>query len=70
MAPSLGHRIRTARNNAGLTREQLGAQIGVNWRTVARYENDETQEISYVKLAAIAKATSKPLAYFVGKVAA
>lgn len=48
----------------------MAPRVGVNWRTIARYENDQTLRISYETLAAIAKATGKSVTYFVGKVAA
>lgn len=67
MAPSLGNRIRTARDAAGLTREEVAARIGVNWRTLARYESGETKRISYETLVEIAVATGKPISYFLPK---
>ena len=33
-----GAQIATARYNAGLTRKELAAKIGVSWRTVEKWE--------------------------------
>ncbi len=34
--------VRTARRSLGLTWKQLGERLGVNWRTVARWERGES----------------------------
>jgi transcriptional regulator with XRE-family HTH domain len=67
---TMGSRIKAARDEAGLTREQLGKAIGVNWRTVARYERGETLNVSVTNLSRIARVTRKPLEYFITEVAA
>ena len=41
IVPDWGKRIRKARENRGLTRQQLGAMIGEKTNTVAKIENQE-----------------------------
>lgn len=64
MTDGLSTRIRAARDDVGLTREQMAPKIGVTLRTLARWENGETQRISTDSLLAVARVTRKPLAYF------
>lgn len=71
MADLLSERIRQARTDAGLTREQLFPLLGVSLRTLTRWESGETTRISMEKVTRIAEVTGKPLAFFVtDKVAA
>lgn len=70
MADELSHRIRKAREDAGLTREQAAPQLGVTLRTLARWERGETKRISTDDLLKVARLTRKPLSYFLGKAAA
>lgn len=65
MADLLSERIRTARLEAELTMEKMAPQLGVTLRTLSRWESGETQRISVAMVAAIARLTGKPLAYFV-----
>jgi transcriptional regulator with XRE-family HTH domain len=60
----LAARIRTARKEAGLTREHLAGKIDVSLATVVRYETGRTQNISTVRLSRIAEATGKPIVWF------
>lgn len=62
---TVGSRIRQARTETGLTREQLAPHVGVTLRTLARWENDETPNIPATKLALLARVTGKPLSYFI-----
>jgi transcriptional regulator with XRE-family HTH domain len=65
VASSIPTRIRSARDDAGLTREQMAPQVGVTLRTLSRWESGETPGISFASLSRIAEVTGKPLAYFV-----
>jgi transcriptional regulator with XRE-family HTH domain len=66
----LAKKIRKARTDAALSRETLAGALDVSLATLVRYETGRTQRISAEMLIAISKATGKPLAYFLGKVAA
>lgn len=68
MADTLSIRIRSARDEAKLTREQMAPMVGVTLRTLARYESGETQRISVVMLLRIARVTGQPLTYFLNGV--
>lgn len=70
MADALATKIREARNEAELSREQLASALGVSLSTVVRYETGRTQRISTDTLLEIARATRKPLSFFLGQVAA
>lgn len=63
-------RIREARKDAGLSREQLAAHLGVSLATVVRMETGRTQRISVESLLKIGEATGKPLAWFLNGAAA
>ena len=61
----IGRRIRTARDDAGLTQRALAALIGVeDAQSVSRYERGIT-EVTTRRLERIAEATGKPMSYFV-----
>ena len=64
MADSLSDRIRQARDDAGLTREQMFPMVGVSLRTLSRWESGETTRISLDNVARIAEVTGKPMSYF------
>lgn len=66
----LASKIRQARTEAGMSREGLAGRLGVSLATVIRLETGRTQRISTDTLVGIAKATKKPLSFFLGKVAA
>lgn len=70
MTDRLASKIRSARAEAGLSREQLAAALGVSLSTVVRYETGRTDRIQMATLLGIAKATKQPLTYFLGKAAA
>lgn len=70
MADHLADRIRQARVEAELSRETLAGDLGVSLATVVRYETGRTKRLSADRLIEIAKATGKPLSYFLGKAAA
>lgn len=65
VADKVSSRIRSARTEAGLTREQMAPRLGVTLRTLSRWESGETPGISFTSLALIAEVTGKPIAYFV-----
>jgi len=56
-----GDRIKQARTEAGFTQDELADLIGVGMRQVQYYEADESDP--YRKLAKIAEATGKPIAW-------
>jgi transcriptional regulator with XRE-family HTH domain len=61
-----GHRIREARLAAGLTQASLARAADTSERNIVRWEND--QNAPRIKhLAAIARATGKDIAFFVGE---
>ena len=67
MADQLGHRIRTAREEAGLTQEQFAPTLGISLRTLTRYESGETQRISTDMLLKIARVTGKTVGFFLAE---
>lgn len=61
---TLGSRIRAARLEAGFTNsEQLAVRLRVGQRTVQRWETGKSDP-TIEKLIEVAKATGKPLAFF------
>ncbi|WP_327329825.1 helix-turn-helix domain-containing protein [Streptomyces sp. NBC_01201] len=60
----LGQRLATARRNAGLSQEQLGNLVGVERRTIQRYESGE-RDPRFTDLLLIADALGIDLAYLV-----
>lgn len=66
---SVPTRIRSARVEAGLTREQMAPKVGVTLRTLARWENGETERISFASLQRVANATGKHVSWFFGDAA-
>lgn len=55
----LGERIKQARQEAGLTQDQLADLVGVGMRQIQYYESGESDP--YRKLRQIAEATGKPI---------
>lgn len=70
MGDTLSSRIRTAREEASLSREAVAAALGVSLATVVRMETGRTKRITTDTLVTIANVTGKPLSYFLGTVAA
>ena len=65
----LGRRIRTAREDAGLTQSELADRIGLSHpQSISRYERGET-EVPQKRLRRIGEATGKQLSYFVADTA-
>ena len=60
---SLGQRIKAARRDARMTTTTLAYSLGVDPRTVARWQSDEADP-SIERLAQIARVLDKPPSYF------
>lgn len=60
-----GTKIKEARHAAGMTQARLAQTIGTRERNIIRWENDQHEPRAEF-IAAIAKATNKPLEFFVG----
>ena len=59
----LGKRIREARGDANLTLSQVARALGVDVRTVARWQSDDSRP-SYERLVAFAALVGKPPSWF------
>jgi transcriptional regulator with XRE-family HTH domain len=70
VADELASKIREARTDAALSREQVAAALGVSLSTIVRYETGRTTRIATATLLEIAKVTQKPLSFFLGQAAA
>ncbi|WP_256220579.1 helix-turn-helix domain-containing protein [Streptomyces sp. CC53] len=57
----LGHRIAEHRRAAGLSQDQLASRIGVERRSIQRYERGE-RDIAYTAVVLIADALDVPVA--------
>lgn len=66
--PQIGARIRQARKDAGLSTYKLAVALGVDPRSVARWQADEVTP-SVVRLGQIADVLGKPLSYFIEEAA-
>lgn len=62
-ATKIGKRIREARKSAGLNPERFAVKLNISVATVQRWETGRT-EPTLSKLTAVAKATGKPLSFF------
>lgn len=63
----LGERIAKAREDAGLTQQELADRIGIKTaQSISRYERGAT-EVRTRRLERIAEATGKPLEFFIGE---
>lgn len=60
-----GYRLRTARENLGMTQEDLAARLGKNQNSISAYENG-TRAIRITDLPELAEVLSVPVAYFFG----
>lgn len=65
----LASRIRVARTEAGLTREQMAVTLGVSLPTIQRWETGRA-EPSFRRVQEIAAATGKPIGWFVAEAVA
>ena len=61
--PDLARRISSARTNAHLSQQELGASIGVSDKSISAYEKGRSQP-PLKNLQKIADATHHPLTYF------
>lgn len=59
----IGHKVRLAREGAGLSQEEVGRRLGCSGVTVSSWETGK-RRISLEDLYAVAKVLGKPLAYF------
>lgn len=62
----LGKRIRIARNEAKISQEELGNQLGVSFQQVQKYEKG-TNRVGAARLQQIADAFGKPVSFFYTK---
>lgn len=62
MTSSVGAKVKEAREQAGLSPEQLAVEIGVSVATLFRIQRG--CDVKVERLAAIARATRKPLSFF------
>ena len=63
----LGRRVRSAREAAGLTQEDLAHHIGVRLNTIARLEQGRIQDLSGENIARLADALSVSADYLLGR---
>lgn len=63
---NLGERIKIARENAGLTQEELGKKCGTTKQTIYKYETGAVTNIPIDKLEVIAGAVNVPAARLLG----
>lgn len=63
---NLGERIKIARENAGLTQEELGKKCGTTKQTIYKYEIGTVTNIPIDKLEVIAEAVNVPAARLLG----
>jgi transcriptional regulator with XRE-family HTH domain len=61
----VGRRLREARLLAGLSQGQIGAQIGVTFQAVQKYESGENR-LSASRLLAVAEFLKQPVSFFFG----
>ena len=70
MADQLAARIKQARLEAGMSREQVAVALGLSLATIVRYETGRTKRISFGTLLAIGQVTEHPLEFFMDGAAA
>lgn len=61
---NLSQKIKEARQSEGLSQKELAVAVGVSPRTVTYWETEDRQP-DIVHLVSIARATKKPLEFFV-----
>lgn len=59
----LGRRLRRRRRLLGLTQQQLGAQVGIRFQQIQKYESGANR-ISAARLWQLAEALESPVTYF------
>lgn len=64
-----GNRLREAREQAGITQDQLAALVGASRRSPSRWENGEVDP-SLKHVVRIADVTGKPIDFFIREHAA
>lgn len=60
----LGIKLKQARLESGLSQEQVGAQLGVTWEMISRYENGRTSPLKHLE--SLANVYKKPISFFLG----
>lgn len=70
VADSIATRIKDARVEAGLSREQVAVALGVSLSTVIRYETGPASRLSVDRLRELASITNRPLSFFLDEAAA
>lgn len=63
---SIGEKIKIARDNAGLTQEELGKKCGTTKQTIFKYETGVVTNIPIDRLEAIADAVNVSAAWILG----
>lgn len=63
---SIGEKIRTARETAGMTQEELGRLCGTTKQSIYKYENGVVTNIPLERIEKIANVTGVPAAYLMG----
>lgn len=63
---SIGEKIKIARDNAGLTQEELGKKCGTTKQTIFKYETGVVTNIPIDRLEAIADAVNVSAAWLLG----
>lgn len=63
----IGHRIRAAREEGGLTQAELGERLGVSHSVISDLERGIPKKIDLFDLEQIGEALGKPLSYFLGR---
>jgi transcriptional regulator with XRE-family HTH domain len=66
----LASRIRQARKDAGLSREQLAITLGVSLSTVVRWETGRANSITLERVQSIGQVTGRELSFFLDGIAA
>ena len=62
---ALAERIQRARNEAGLSQEELGTRLGIEQSTVSKIETG-ISEIGAIRLVRIATVLGRPVTWFLG----
>ena len=63
---ALGLKVRQARNEAGLSQEQLGLHLGVTFQQIQKYEKG-VNRVSSTRLVQIAQCTGKSVTWFLAE---
>jgi transcriptional regulator with XRE-family HTH domain len=64
---AIGLRVRTARNECGMSQEKLGTLLGITFQQVQKYEKGMNR-VSSSALVKISEVLKKPISYFLDEV--